>query len=248
MVKREVLKDAGAGLKNRGIFVRIPKTASTSVESILSDHPNVILNSKLKILPPNKGESSWSNVGLSNLWIQTIGEDKWDKSFSFVFVRNPYDRAVSSWQHICRMLRKGNLIADRSQIKLNLVTFFSKVSTKLFHRPVTEGISFDDFLYFLESEMLVGGAKWHSTEQYIHLTDPDGKIIVDFVGRYENLQNDFTKICETLGIQAAQLPYLKRAKSRREYTHYYNGTRKKIIEKIYKKDIELFGYCFTTKT
>jgi len=227
---------------NQGIFVRIPKAASTSLENVLKNYPNIMLNSKLNILPRDDWENNWITMGLSNLWIQVIGEIRWKESFSFAFVRNPYDRAVSSWQHCCKITQKGSLIDDKSQ---NMPALLSYLKKKL-RRQASPDISFDDFLYFLKNDMLKGEAKWHATEQYIHLINQTGDIAIDFIGKFENLQKDFNKVCEILRIKPVQLRVLNQSRLRKNYKHFYNSERKQIVEEVYKKDIELFGYSFDT--
>jgi len=82
-----------------------------------------------------------------------------------------------------------------------------------------------------------------------YYTDSLGeKIIVDFVGKYENLEQDYIKICVGIGIEAIELPHLKgggRPKGD-DYRRYYN---KQMIEFVRnhptsRKEIECFGYEF----
>ncbi|EDN69665.1 conserved hypothetical protein [Beggiatoa sp. PS] len=72
--------------------------------------------------------------------------------------------------------------------------------------------------------------------------DQEGKIIVDFVGRYENLIQDFQHACQTVNIEAS-LPSINRT-IHRDYKSYYNSTTKKMVAEYFKTDIELFGYTF----
>lgn len=74
------------------------------------------------------------------------------------------------------------------------------------------------------------------------VTDYDGKIILDFVGKYEYLSEDFDHVCKTLNI-AASLPHLKKSKHR-DYRMYYNDQTKRLIEEHFSEDIDLFQYRF----
>ena len=67
--------------------------------------------------------------------------------------------------------------------------------------------------------------------------------MVDFVGRYENLQKDFDLICDKINIPKTILPLTNKT-STRHYTEYYNNQTRKMIEEIYSIDIEYFGYKF----
>ncbi|NER22225.1 MAG: sulfotransferase family protein [Symploca sp. SIO1C2] len=75
------------------------------------------------------------------------------------------------------------------------------------------------------------------------VSDQQGNIIVDFVGRYENLQADFQKVCHQLGITEALLPHLNRSQHL-DYREYYNEYTQKLIFEHFQEDIELFGYDF----
>jgi hypothetical protein len=74
------------------------------------------------------------------------------------------------------------------------------------------------------------------------LTDRDGRVLVDFLGRYESLENDFAWICRRLGVEA-ELTH--RNKSRHDdYRRYYDDASRDFVADRWQRDIELFGYTF----
>ncbi|HSL71875.1 MAG TPA: sulfotransferase family 2 domain-containing protein, partial [Longimicrobiales bacterium] len=74
------------------------------------------------------------------------------------------------------------------------------------------------------------------------ITDAQGQIIVDFVGRFENLKTDFAEVCARIGCEAT-LPHLKKSE-RGNFRQYYDDATRAIIARWFARDIETFGYRF----
>ena len=74
------------------------------------------------------------------------------------------------------------------------------------------------------------------------VTDSAGKMIVDFVGRFEVLRKDFHHVCNVLNINTS-LPHINKS-SHINYQSYYNVETRRLVEENFSEDIELFGYTF----
>ena len=104
----------------------------------------------------------------------------------------------------------------------------------------------------------------HVMPQYDMLYDDKGKCLVDFVGRFESLQKDFTEVCERMGFDESKLPYVnssekksrilrRKVKSfiyrngesdKKHYTEFYDAETQNAVTEYYQKDIEAFKYSF----
>lgn len=74
------------------------------------------------------------------------------------------------------------------------------------------------------------------------VTDRRGRLIVDFIGRYENLHADFACVCRELGVVAV-LPRVNASKHR-DYREYYTPQTRALVAQHFQRDIEMFGYDF----
>ena len=63
--------------------------------------------------------------------------------------------------------------------------------------------------------------------------------MVDFIGRFENLNDDFKKAC---GLELINQKI--QSTKHNNYKEYYDTETKLLVEKCYKKDLELFKYEF----
>lgn len=142
------------------------------------------------------------------------------KSFKFCFVRNPYSRAVSTYLY----LKNGG--AGKTDVELceyireNSTDFGSFVENIL-----NQDIIHTQFLF---------------KPQFTFVCDFKFRIMMDFVGRFENIEEDWKHITTKIKIKKP----LDKLNSQNEYNYkdYYTEKSAQIIYSLYKKDFELFNY------
>lgn len=74
------------------------------------------------------------------------------------------------------------------------------------------------------------------------LKNDDGKIDIDFIGKFETINKDFEQIKTRIGLEA-ELPHLNASK-RAGYQSYYDAETREIVANWFREDIEAFGYQF----
>ena len=148
--------------------------------------------------------------------------------FSFTFVRNPYDRIVSAYKYF-RILKPGHrwykrnsIISDASN-QMEFSEFVNHIPDfmKLIKREegsFESGIHFQPFHYFIDQP-------------------------IDFVGRFENIQENYFKILSHLKL--TRNPLLKtNSTDNQNYRELYTKESRNIVYNIYKEDIEKYNYEF----
>ena len=99
---------------------------------------------------------------------------------------------------------------------------------------------FEDFCYNFEKS---GWSKDIHFKPQFDFVSIDEKISVDFIGRFENLNDDYQKVLHNIGSDSLPLPHIHKS-NRERYRNYYTEETKEIVGEFYKKDIEEFGYEF----
>jgi Sulfotransferase family len=69
-----------------------------------------------------------------------------------------------------------------------------------------------------------------------------GSIIVDFVGKVENIQNDLAAVCERIGLTTNSIPHLNRSVRESDYMNYYDEDLRALLISYYNEDFTNFGY------
>ena len=146
--------------------------------------------------------------------------------FSFAFVRNSWDRCVSAFRYLSNDNRNPG---DKKDAERFLLGYKNDFRSFIRHYKSNN--------VFLQ--------QMHFKPQYKWICDDNDNVLVDFVGRFENLQEDFDKLCDTIEAPRQKLMCHKKPKRKRKhYTEYYDEETKQIVAEKYAKDIEYFGYEF----
>ena len=200
--------------KHKFIFIHIPKTGGTSIERALE--PTISLEDPDCHAGHVEGNTLIEGKHWRTIDYQSKFPELFDSYFKFMFIRNPWDRMVSryEWRRFLAPLK--------------------------FEGERAEKISNQDFKDFLQKQGVEMFEKWC----YVDLMqDSNGHRAIDFVGRFENLQNDFDVVCDKIGTPRQELLNTNHVK-RKNYTEYYNNETREMVAQGFKRDIEYIDYKF----
>ncbi len=212
--------------KYQFLFVHVAKTGGTSVRAALNSlrwrDPMYYL-----MWPAHKVSSMTGHklgmkfprhahiIGAKEL----LPEPYFNSLYKFAFVRNPWDLQVSSFHHIQR---------ERPQY-MNGISDFNEFMQYKFNPDRS-------YQYHIDTSLSL---------QSDYVVDLHGKLLVDFVGRNEQLEDDFWHVVKHLNLPINRLPGKRISNNRtKDYRPYYNSESVDLVTKHFAKDIELFNYCY----
>lgn len=201
--------------KNKFIFIHIPKNAGEAISQALEIKPSRNQHKfKFETCILDKHETITECMTLKK---------STENYFRFSFVRNPWDRLVSMWSYSKKRGMQPIATASFEYFIKNQEAILSQVSET----------------YLSNSQRKINVLY----PQYFYISDWWGNNVMDFIGKFENLQSDFDIVCDKIGIPRRTIPK-KNPSNHKHYTEYYNDTTRDIVAQRYAKDIEYFGYKF----
>ncbi len=218
------------------IFVHIPKVAGQSIESVFLQRLGLSWQQRESLLLKHNSNPAFGPPRLAHLTAQEyvklgyVSAREFKGMFSFAFVRNPWDRLVSEYVY-----RKYPYSFNDFLFK-----FFPENSDDNYNNGMD--------LYR------------HIIPQTDFLYDNKGKLLVNFVGKFENITDDFSEVTRLITGESLPLPHENKSQSnklkklkqvfrfsksqKKHYSEYYDESSRAFVAQLYRKDIELFGYKF----
>lgn len=208
-------------------------------------------------------------------YIRILGEEDFESRFKFAIVKNPWALLVSNYLAACRKpgsyperigvyepWRFHRWVAGDEWVSEEYPNAsgynnspFDKDHFDNHPCPGARTARHGGLYKGYEGNQIDGARCLHHRYTYDSqlswLTDKDGKIAVDFIGRFENINEDFhtilTKINDIhpLPKEAGgnwDLPWVNSATRGHDYKWYYNDETVERVREHYRIDIEEFGY------
>jgi hypothetical protein len=206
-------------VSDKFLFIHIDKSAGTSIQRVLGPHaylrPDNRLRRRLTWLGP-----------LNRLGLYRLVEFPQHSHASVVKTCLPPDLYARLFKFAFVRNPWDRLVSRYAQLLRN------PENPSRYRHKAEKG-----FKAFLEWEI-----KRNKSHQYPYVCDREGKMILDFIGYYERLEEDFAEVCRRLNVED-KLPQANSSKHE-DYRSYYDETTRQMVAEHCRRDIELFGYDF----
>ncbi|UNK50778.1 sulfotransferase family protein [Lysobacter sp. S4-A87] len=202
--------------QHRFVFAAIPKTGTHSVRQALREHMS---------------EADLEQVGL------------------FVNKRFPFEELAA--------IRHGHITLDQIRPFLGETAFAGYCKFAFVRNPFDRFVSYCAFMTRADGAFLSNPQQVMRyllfeapptqhilfQPQHTFVTDGDGQLLADQIGRVEDMQGSYDAICERIGIASTPLGQVNSSR-RGSYRDYYDQALIDGVAAYYRRDLELFGYEF----
>jgi len=218
--------------ENGTLFIHVPRTGGTKIEQSLNmtfggDDTRVMKHKLFGYAPLGEKKIELQHLTYKQM-IKSglLTQKEFNNCFKFAFVRNPFDKLVSTYFYV-------------GYRYFNSFESFVKFLHNKGGEPDKSPDRFSrtrDFKWFLEHPLFKA--------QHEFICNRNSKLMVDFLGKFEEFQKDASYVLSVLGVSEEKRDLFRRVNST-DHTHfnsYYNRETKKMVKSMYKKDFEIFSY------
>jgi len=249
----------------KAIYIHVPKTGGSYIKYILTkyygfepytilnheDHERFIhnLNTISGLDPKRYNNVTTITIGgylqyyMSSRIFNEMNGDTWKTYKKFTIIRCPYDRIVSAYSYCMSMVNTQHLKNDTQILEYNTLKEYL-----LHYKQVESCIDVYDNLIYMHS----------ITPQYQHLIDTNNEMHIDYIGRFENLNEDLCDILIKLGVKCIlhrkeiERNYKKnenaeKNKKHNNYIDYYDEPTLELVNKICEVDFTNFNQYIIKK-
>lgn len=201
--------------KYKYIYIDIPKTGCTAIQNYLLKHDKSCRTGGIT------RDGKWIRVDSHTKTKDLrsmMGKEAFDEYTVFTFIRNPYARGVSAYFFYKEVDRTRS-----SWLSRNIMARLNGMFTKMLPFPLWS-------LLKPQKKMVD------------YFFDEKKELLIDMVGKTENMNEDLKMICEVIGVPLNEIEVPpKNSSPHLGYEKYFvNRLHKKIYTKLLQDDIELY--------
>lgn len=170
-----------------------------------------------------------------------------DKYYRFGFLRNPWSRMVSLYVRFIETDERAKaynngkgLSHTPADFELWLINHDDSENRRAYQNGTR---------WFGQSAHWETSISTTRKPQLDYLTDDDGKLLLNEVGRFEDMGVGLAKICSRITalrgvVMNPVMPMVRKGNYSKPYREFYNPTSQAFIAEHFKKDIKFFDYEF----
>lgn len=199
------------------LFVHVPKTGGTSISFMLNEYSR------------GRCEDFGGQHDIVFMAYKQMADMDFTKRFKFGFVRNPFDREVSNY--FFHAVANNQLsISFEDWVKWRYDEMYDSVS----------------IIQFPDRDTYYYNKGFAKTPQIGFFVDNKGNNLMDFIGRFETIEQDWATVAEKLGMPTVVLPRdnVSHDRDSVDYRKYYTPEVVDIITKAHALDLQIFNYDF----
>jgi hypothetical protein len=213
--------------KHKFITIDIPKTGTRSMRMSLEPLGILDIIGGPHSTKDNPFEQHGSVISAKKQFNQN--KWNWQEYYKWIIVRNPWARYFSFFKYFKsygeKYMRRDESIAWGS-VQIN------------------QGKMCVDLFCGRSDEQVLRLIILNNNSQDSYYCDESGKIIVDHIAEFEDLQNEFVLLCDKVGIQAPTLQHGNKSANSLNMHDIYNQQLIDLVANKEKSVIELKGYKF----
>lgn len=214
---------------HRFLFIHIQKTGGDTLSRLLAD--------RVPDLEP---------VGAKHEQLRNEPSllDQYSSYFKFAFVRNPWDRLVSWYSMLTEAAHLTE--EDARRCERSKIRYEQARNNRLWRYALEESTDFSSFIRNCTLPIEVRPGVYYSFvyNQLDYLADCSGEVRVDFIGRFENFNEDLDTVLDGLKISHGNVGYHENASRHAHYSDFYTEQTRAIVQERFRSDINYFGYQF----
>lgn len=167
--------------KHKFIFFPIPKTGTHAIRFALrpvlgpEDEEHVALYHHSKLTTGNFKDRKNGHITVQEIK-PWFSEDQWNQYYKFTFVRNPLDRFISACFFKYPFLVKEQQNPSKCRAWLKVILKKEQKKPSIVFKP-----------------------------QLSFIVDSNNKLAVDFIGKTEKFNDDFSTVCQQLALHTTEL-------------------------------------------
>jgi len=213
------------------IFIHIPKTAGTSIAKKLRPYANPrtmtpwrAIRRALPIGGAVNPQRAWFEMHDTAEFVrEKLSAEVYDHYFRFAFVRSPYTHAYSHYHFLKTYAYKKYANIVNQQTFEAYLEWRLKSNQKAFRTRVQRFALLADQTSFIY--------------------DQQGECLVNYIGRFEHIQQDCEQLAQQLDIPDLKLEHHRKGTYKRNLTpSELSQAERDLIHELYKRDFENFQY------